>query len=284
MNCGLILEGGGMRGTFTMGVLDYFEDQNIRFPMITGVSAGASNACSYVSRQRGRNIDIAHNFSSDRRYLSWTNLIKKGSVFGMDFGFRTIPAKLNVFDFDSFRRSSAKLYIGATNCLTGKADFYDSSQLTLEQLTDLLIASCSLPIMGNIHFYQDIPYLDGGVADSIPIDFALTKSNKAVVVLTRENNYRKKKTSFLSKFFIKQYFAKYPQLADSLLNRYQNYNNSLQKVQKLSAEGRVFIIQPQTKLPAGRTQKNPDKLTQNYRRGYEQARADHQKLIDWLAR
>jgi len=280
---GLVLEGGGMRGAFTMGVLDYFEDHNIRFPLAVGVSAGASNGCSYISGQRGRNIKIATSYISDHRYLSWRNFFKNGSLFGMDFGFRTIPNELNVFDFEAFYSSKTRLFIGTTNCLDGRAVFFDSSRLQPKQFTEVLISSCSLPILGNINYYQNTPYLDGGIAASIPIDFCLQNDiSHNVVILTREKGYFKKKPAAISRNFIKIYYNKYPALAQALINRADNYNASLATVHRLAENNAVFIIQPPEKLPGGRTEKDPDTLHQMYQIGYRQAERSAAALLGWM--
>ena len=189
---GLILEGGGMRGIYTAGVLDFFIDKKIEVDLVVGVSAGGCHAASYLSKQYNRafrtNIDYLH----DKEYLSFRNLIKTGSIFGMDLMFNKIPNELYPYDYETFNKSKSKFTVVATNCETGEAEYFQLKDMKKDIM--YLQASCSIPMFANIVEVDGYKLVDGGVSDSIPIEYALKQGcNKNIVVLTRDRTYRKSK-------------------------------------------------------------------------------------------
>ncbi|WGX76605.1 patatin family protein [Paraclostridium bifermentans] len=192
---GLILEGGGMRGIYTAGVLDFFIEKNIEVDITIGVSAGSCHASSYLSKQYKRAYNATVDYINDKRYLSFSNLIKTGSIFGMDFMFNKIPNELNIYDYDTFAKSKSKFVVVATNCETGSPEYFELKDLKKEII--YMQASCSIPMFANIVEIDDFKLVDGGVSDSIPIEYSLNQGYKNnIVVLTRDITYKKTNKSF----------------------------------------------------------------------------------------
>lgn len=225
--CGLILEGGGMRGIYTTGVLDCFLDNNIEFPYVIGVSAGACHSASYVSKQKGRAYATNTDYLNDKRYLSFSNLIKKGSIFGMDMLFDIIPNQLNPFDKKTFEASNTKIEMVCTNIETGKAEYYPFKDCDKDII--YMQASSSLPMLANIVEADNKKLLDGGVSDSIPIKHSQKIGyEKNVIILTRDASYRKKANSLIP--IIKMKYKNYPNLIEALKNRHLNYNETIEYI------------------------------------------------------
>lgn len=276
---GLILEGGGMRGIYTAGVLDFFIDKNIEVDLVVGVSAGGCHAASYLSKQYNRafrtNIDYLH----DKEYLSFRNLIKTGSIFGMDLMFNKIPNELYPYDYEAFNNSKSKFTVVATNCETGEAEYFQLKDMKKDIM--YLQASCSIPMFANIVEVDGYKLVDGGVSDSIPIEYALKQGcNKNIVVLTRDKTYRKSKVKFISA--IKRKYKKYPKLVKSIENRHLNYNKSLDLVKSLEEKNEVFVIQPKSPVKVSQVEKNKDKLIALYNDGYNDAKNSYEKLIAFI--
>lgn len=281
---GLIAEGGGMRGAYTAGVLEYFLDHNLHFPYAIGVSAGANTLCSYLSEQHLRNKRLYTEWITDKRFINWRNLFKEGAYFGMNFLFNELPMHLDPFDFDKFKASPTCFKVGVTNCLTGKCEFMEPAKASSPESIDrILMASSSLPFIAKIVVIDGKPYLDGGIADSIPIHQAEKDGFKRnVVILTRNADYRKaysKYTHNMAKRSLKQY----PLLVDALSKRYQVYNDTLDYLTNLEAEGKVYIIRPKAALTVDRFEKDKKKLTLLYEQGYQEAKDHFPKLEAWMA-
>ncbi len=272
---GLVLEGGGLRGIYTSGVLDYFIDENIYFPYVIGVSMGACNAASYVSKQRGRNKTVNTCFLKDKRYISYRGLLKTGSLFGMDFIFDDIPNRLVPFDYQQFAQSGQKFIIGATDCETGKPVYYLKDEC--DDILKVIKASSSLPFVSKFVEYEGRELLDGGISDSIPVRKSLVDGNeKVVVVLTRDEGYLKKPVKF--KKLVYRRYNQYPNLVDSIINRHQMYNETLSLVRELEKQGRAFVIRPSHPLKIGRAERNKEKLLALYEYGYNEAKMMGEKL------
>ena len=248
---GLVLEGGGMRGLYTAGVLDYFIDKGIYFRNCYGVSAGATQGCSYISKQRGRAYKIFTKYMQDKRYASFGNLLKEGNYFGKDFSLKKIPDELEPYDYDTFKNSGINFYAVATNCRTGAPEYLKIEDMRNEVDMDKVWASCSLPLLSkNVHIENE-EYLDGGVADSIPVVKAIKDGNKKVVlILTRDINYRKKPNKLIS--VIKLKYRKYPKFVSVMEKRHSIYNKTLKRIQKLENEGKIFVIRPKAEVKIGR--------------------------------
>lgn len=278
---GLVLEGGGMRGLYTAGVLDYFIDKGIYFRNCYGVSAGATQGCSYISKQRGRAYKIFTKYMQDKRYASFGNLLKEGNYFGKDFSLKKIPDELEPYDYDTFKNSGINFYAVATNCRTGAPEYLKIEDMRKEVDMDKVWASCSLPLLSkNVHIENE-EYLDGGVADSIPVVKAIKDGNKKVVlILTRDINYRKKPNKLIS--VIKLKYRKYPKFVSVMEKRHSIYNKTLKRIQKLENEGKIFVIRPKTEVKIGRLEKDTQKMIDLYNAGYNEAKDCFESLIRYL--
>lgn len=265
MKTAIVCEGGGMRGVFTAGVLQAFMDENYLADSFYGVSAGASNGASYISSQSGRGYRTNVNYAGDKRYISKRNYLKTGSIFGMDFVFGELPEKLDPFDYAAFHSSKCSYFFGATDLATGKIKYFGKEDIT-PGLTALR-ASCSLPVFSKIVDYKGGKYLDGGVADPIPLAKALEDgAERIIVVLTRERGYKKTPQSFKSVY--KRIYKAYPNFVKALEERHLIYNNTLVQVEKLEAEGKVVVIAPPQPLEVDRFGKDKQKLIAAYNVGH----------------
>lgn len=277
---GLVLEGGGMRGVYTAGVLDYLLDKGHHVPYVVGVSAGACNATSYISRQPGRNKKVTVGYIADPRYLSIRNLWRERSLFGMNFIFDQLPNELVFFDFTTFYGSEQELVIGTTDAITGEAVFYRKSQLR-EQSLKLIRASSSLPFASPPVSHEGKILFDGGIAAPIPIDQSILDGNERhIVVLTQPATYRKK--PFRYAWLAKRVYPRYPGLVKALTDRARVYNETLDRLEAMEREGRVLIIRPSADLAVGRMEKNEQKLEALFQLGYEDARRTEEQLSKWL--
>lgn len=275
----LILEGGGMRGVYTTGVLDFFLENNLLFYNIVGVSAGACHATSYVSRQIGRSFRIAKEYSGDKRYIDKKGVITKGSLFGMDFIFREIPDELDPFDYETYAQTKTELYAVVTDCNTGEARYLLCNNPL--SMNTYMKASSSLPLLAPIVNIDGMELLDGGIADSIPIGFSLKSGfSKQVLVLTRTAGYRKQPNSMM--WVIRRAYHRYPKLCKTIEERYLDYNRSLDLAEKLADEGRAFIIRPSRPINFGRAETDPKKLQDLYQLGYMDAQAAYSDLQSFL--
>lgn len=267
VQAGLILEGGANRGIFTAGVLDYLTEQGIFLSYVVGVSAGACNALDYVSRQEGRTKDCIMPHTKETMYSSVKRVLKSRSLFDMDMIFEKYPNEIFPFDFDSYFQSEMDCEMVVTNCHTGRAE-YKSENSDRNRLLQICRASSSIPILSPMVKLDGQSYVDGGVADSIPIIHSMRKGyRKNVVILTRNMGYRKK-VSKKSRPLNYAALKGYPNLAKSLSSRAVQYNKILECVEKWEREGHIFVIRPEIK-PIGRAEKDETLLEGFYRHGYE---------------
>lgn len=263
----LVLEGGGTRGVFTAGVLDYLMEKEVKFPYVIGVSAGACNAIDYVSKQIGRTKDCTIIQDRKNRYIGTKDALKKGYLFDMDRLFDEYPNRLFPFDFDTYFASDIQCEVVVTNCLTGEA-MYLSEKQDKERLLTICRASSSIPLISPVVDVDGIPCVDGGVADSVPLIHSMKLGHqKNVVVLTRNKGYRKKAPG-KSRLLYTAALKKYPNLLNALLNRYRNYNRVMELVEKWEEEGHIFVIRPEVE-PVSRTEQNVEKLTEFYDHGHQ---------------
>ena len=266
---GLVLEGGGMRGLYTAGVLDLFLDRGIVFDYVIGVSAGACNAVSYLTGQRGRNYRVNIDYINDKRYMSAGNFLKDGSLFSEEMMFHTIPKELLPFDYEAFRQSKVPFVACCTSCLTGKPVYHRVTDLKADYKP--VLASMSLPLVSKMVPYHGDLLLDGGMSDPIPAEKALKDGcDRLIVVLTREKGYRKAPESTLN--LAKVLYRKYPKLVNAIAQRHNVYNAQLDLCRKLEDEGRAILINPDEKVCIKRTEKDTTKLDALYHLGYEDAR------------
>jgi predicted patatin/cPLA2 family phospholipase len=277
---GLVLEGGGMRGVFTAGVLEFFSDQELFFPYIIGVSAGACNACSYLSRQKGRNKRVNIEYASHKEYLSLRNYISKRQLFGMDYIFNTIPNELDPFDFERFFAKSETFVVGTTNCETGEPLYFEENDSN-DGLMTLLRATSSLPFMAPVVTYKGFALLDGGLSDPIPLHKAERDGcDKNVIVLTRNAGYRKEPTKLPR--LLHRVYKNYPKIIEAIQNRYKIYNETMDDIEKKEKEGKVFVIRPTEPLKVGRIERRPDRLSALYDQGFSEAKKQYMELAKFL--
>lgn len=278
-NAGLVLEGGGMRGAYTTGVLDFLNENDIYFKDCYAVSAGAGNACSYLSGQKGRAIKVMTDFIGDKRYCSIQSLIKTGDMFGAEFVYYTIPQKLNLYDYDAFLQCRTNFYAVVTSVDTGKAEYLPVEDLRKDM--DKVLASSSLPMISRIQEIDGKKYLDGGIADSIPIKQSIKSGNsKNLVILTRHNEYRKKPMSLSAAIKLK--YRKYPNFVDANINRHIVYNSTLELIEREEKNGSLVAVRPTKPLEISRFEKNRDKLMQLHEDGYKDACAKKDEIFELL--
>ena len=265
---GLVLEGGGMRGVFTCGVLDNFMDRGIRFPYTIGVSAGACNGLSYMSEQRGRakfsNIDLLEKY----QYIGFRHLITKGSIMDFDLLFEVFPTRIIPYDYERYARCVERYEMVTTDCATGKACYFEEKS-DPKRIIDIVRASSSLPYVCHIARVDGREMLDGGIADSLPIARARDLGyDNNVVVLTRNKGYRKSdKPSFVPPFA----YRRYPALREALRWRNVEYNKQIALIEELEERGEIVVIRPERPIEVGRMERDIKRLTALYDEGYEVA-------------
>lgn len=267
MKIGLVLEGGAMRGMFTAGVLDVFLDHQIHFDGIIGVSAGALFGVNYLSKQKGRALRYNLRFLNDKRYMGWHCLLKTGDIVSKDFAYYEVPFQHDIFDNNTFKQSPTDFYATITNLDTGLAEYIKIDDVFKQM--EVLRASASMPFVSNIVMIGDKPYLDGAIADSIPVERAQEMGfDKIIVILTRPLDYRKKPSSPL---FSKLFYRRYPKFAQAVQERYKNYNASIEKIIELEQQGKIIVIRPSVTLPMKRIEKDPVKVQAMYDLGVSDA-------------
>ena len=276
----LVLEGGGMRGQYASGAMDFFLQAGLRFPYVIGVSAGISNAASYVAGQFERNRRVFTRFAGDPRYFSWRNWFTQGNPFGMDFIYRELPNHLP-FDFAAFASSPTRFRIGATDCETGRAVFFDKADAKLEEA---LLASSSLPLVGRMARVNGRLYLDGGIADPIPFRQAAADGfSRRVAVLTRNAGFRKPAPGAAVRAAIRLKYRRFPALAQAVLRQHATYNRALDELAAEEAAGRLVVIRPSRPLAVGRYSQDRAQLERLYQNGFADAAACADQLRDFLS-
>lgn len=270
---GLVLEGGGMRGVFTAGALDYFMDKNLYFPYTIAVSAGSTNGLSYASHQRGRakqcNIDLLDQY----RYIGVKYLFTQKSIMDFDLLFEDFPSKIIPYDYTTYFSSKDRFVIVTSNCITGKAGYFEEKK-DEKRLLEICRASCSLPFLCPVAFVDGVPMLDGGICDPIPVRRAIEDGyNKNVIVLTRNKGYRKSEKKIKLPRFV---YKKYPAIREQLQVRNRHYNETMDFIERLETEGKALVIRPEEILTVDRMEKDVQKLTDLYLQGYSCA----QKVLE----
>ena len=274
---GLVLEGGGVRGIYTAGVLDVFMEEGLTFDGVIGMSAGAIHACSYLSGQKGRSIRYYRKYVSDPRFMSLRSWLKTGDVVGADFCYHELPDKLDVYDHEGFLRNPTPYWVVCTDVETGKAEYVRLTDMRGQ--IEYLRASASLPYFSRVVEMDGRKFLDGGCADSIPVEaFRRMGYGRNVVVLTRDASYRKKpEMTALARLV----YRKYPAFVRTLERRHEMYNEQLAQIGQMEAEGSVFVIRPEKPLEIGRLESDPEKVQHVYEQGCADARAALAALKSW---
>ena len=266
---GLVLEGGGMRGIFTAGVLDLFLENNVIVDNCVAVSAGACLGASYMSKQYKRGFNAIADHINKKEYASFYNLITTGDFFDVDYSYRRVVEEFNPFDNEEYIKNPTIFQTVITNVKTGKAEYPHIRDAVKELI--YIRASASLPFLSRMVEINGEKYLDGGVSDPIPLKKAIENGNKKIIlILTRDKKYRKKQSK-LSKISLILY-KKYPKFVELMNTRYERYNETLEYIYELEKKGEVFIIQPESSLDLGRIEKNRKKLEIVYQMGYEKAK------------
>lgn len=278
----LVLEGGATRGVFTSGVLDCLMEKEVYTSHVIGVSAGACNAVDYVSRQPGRTRDCM--IPTDKNlsyYYGVRKFIKEKSLMNMDMIFDIYPKQIYPFDFDTYFHSEMHCELVTTNCRTGKAEYMEETK-DPDRLMKICRASSSMPLLCPIVNIDEELYLDGGLADSIPIHRAMEIGNeKIIVVLTRNKGYRKKPVSGAIEKMYRKSYQSYPELLKTLLRRAPYYNRTLNELESLEREEKIFVIRPQVK-PVSRLERSPEELMAFYHHGCDLMQKEYDRLMEYL--
>lgn len=265
---GLVLEGGGSRGIYTVGVLDAFVEQKITFPYCIGVSAGACTGSSYVAGQKKRYFRILTGYRKDPRYLSVRNFFRTGYPMDNDFVFGELSYELEALDIHGFHRFIADggTFIAvATDCQSGKPAYFSVRNLPQDGI--YMNASSSLPLISPMVEINGNKYLDGGISDSIPLAKAMEDGqSRCVVVLTRNSTYRKSPSKILPFFSMR--YRRYPKLLEAMKNRYLVYNECLDRIEALERLGKLLVIRPDKPVKIGRMEKDEKKMEALYQIGY----------------
>ena len=281
IKAGLVVEGGGMRGVYSSGVLDFFIEKDLFFENNYGVSAGACHLCSYLAKQYKRAFRVNVDYLNDKRYCSVHSLLKTGNLFGAEMLYDIIPNELDLFDYDTYNKNESNFYVVITDINTGKPEYVKIGDLKKDII--YVRASSSLPLLAQNVKINDKEYLDGGISDSIPIKKSIADGNKKnVVILTRDSTYRKGKNSLMP--IIKLKYKKYTNFVKSMADRYIVYNEILDFIKELEDNGDVFVIRPKKPVNIGRTEKNREKLEALYNDGYNDAKDCYEELLKYLGK
>lgn len=277
---GLVLEGGAFRGLFTAGVLDGLLDISAGIRYVIGVSAGATNACSYLSRQRGRNLAIMEQFLHHPHYLGWKNFLRGRAIMDMDFVFDDIPKTLLPFDYPAFRAFPGRFVVGIYNLQTGQNEYYDQTYIDDHSL--LLRATCSIPLLFPSVRLLNGRYADGGLGDPIPFERSIADGNRRnLIVLTQPEDYRKRLTK-ADMWTARLYGRKYPGLAKTVLGRWQHYNRQLDACRELEKRGEALILCPGPGLSVSRFEKDKERLRRLYQDGYRQVIERKEEILSFV--
>lgn len=282
MKLGMVFEGGANRTIFSCGVMDVFLEEGLMPDYFVGVSAGIAYGVSYLSRQKGRNLEVMEKYMADKRYMGIRHLFNKNekAYYNTKFVFDQVPNELIPYDYDTFAKYPGTVEAAVTNIHTGKAEYLEVPRG--KDMRDTLVASCSLPIL-----FQPVKigrhyYLDGGIADSVPYEHAMEQGcDKVVVVLTRERSYVKTEEKAIK--LTNRLYKKYPKIVEALNSRAERYNDSMKQLAELEKEGKVFVIAPETTLGVGRTETDTAKLRRLYDEGCRIAAAQMGALRKYLA-
>ena len=281
IKAGLVVEGGGMRGVYSAGVLDFFIEKDLFFENNYGVSAGACHLCSYLAKQYKRAFRVNVDYLDDKRYCSVHSLLKTGNLFGAEMLYDIIPNELDLFDYNTYNKNESNFYAVITDINTGKPEYVKIGDLKKDII--YVRASSSLPLLAQNVKINDKEYLDGGISDSIPIKKSIADGNKKnVVILTRDKTYRKGKNSLMPVMKLK--YKKYPNFVKSMADRHVVYNETLDFIKDLEKNGDVFVIRPRKPVQIGRTEKNREKLEALYNDGYNDAKDCYEELLKYLGK
>lgn len=280
MSVVMLLEGGAMRGLYTAGVLDVLMQNKIEIDGIVGVSAGALFGMNYKSKQIGRVLRYNKRFCKEKNYMGTYSWLTTGNIMNREFCFNKIVNELDPVDFETFKNTKEEFYAVVTNVETGVAEYIKIDDLKEKKQLEYLRASGSMPFVSKLVEIEGKKYLDGGIADSIPIEKILTMNyDKIIVVLTRPIEYRKKKSNSI---LAKVYYRKYPNLIKAIENRYKKYNEQVEKIIELEKENKIFVLRPSKYVNIKRIEKDPEKIQEMYDLGKLDVREKLENLKEYL--
>lgn len=270
-----------MKGVYTAGVLDFFLDKGIEFSNVYGVSAGACCMCSYLSRQRGRALDVNVDYLDTRKYCSLESLLTTGDLFNVQTAYHLIPEYLHPYDYDTFDKYQGRAYAVVTNIVTGRPEYLRVRDMKRD--IDMVRASASLPLVSrNVRIGRKL-YLDGGISDAIPIQKSVMDGNlKNVIIMTKEEGYVRRPDSAANLALIKLRYLKYPKIYELMSDRHIRYNETLEYIGRQRENGQAFVIRPQKKSEVGRIEKDSEKLHALYEEGYQDAEDHYEALLNYL--
>lgn len=258
MKTGLVLEGGGMRGLFTAGILDVLMENNVTFDGVVGVSAGATFGCNFISHQIGRVLRYNMSQRKNPKYMGIRSLIKTGDYVGGEYAYHVLPTKLDVFDFEAFEKNPTEFHVVTTNVRTGEAVYRRLDKIDYTGM-EWIRASASMPIISRPVVIGDLALLDGGIADSIPLRYFENEGFKRnIVILTQPKGFKKKLTKLMPVF--KATMRKYPAIIEGMSKRHLMYNSELEYISQQQETGKCLVICPSDTLPIGRTEQTPKKM------------------------
>jgi predicted patatin/cPLA2 family phospholipase len=277
----LILEGGGLRGVYTAGVLRFFMDRDLYFPYVLGVSIGACNGANYVARQPERNRIVNIRYVRDRRFLSYLRLFRGGELFGVDFIFDAIPNELVPFDFETFLKSEQRFIAVALDCHTGEAVYIEKTGLTKADFMNVLRAGSSLPLVQKPVSFKSRTLMDGGLSDPVPIQKSIADGNRShILILTQPKGYRKQSSDLA--WLIKRRYQHFAGLCQTIGTRHSRYNETMERIDRLEEKREIFVIRPAQPLKVGRLERNKNRLYVAYDQGYADAWACYGELRTYL--
>ena len=275
----LVLEGGAMRGMYSAAVLDVLMDEGIKVDAIYATSAGVLFGVNYISGQRGRAIRYNKRFSRDKRYMGIYSLVTSGNIINKDFAFYEVPFTLDVFDDEAYMNSDVKMVATVTNVHSGGVEYIEVKSV-LKQM-EVLRAASAMPFVSQMVELDGQLYLDGGLSDSIPLKKCQADGYERIIVVeTRPKGYRKSKSSSLP---AKLFYSKYPNLVETINNRYSAYNDILQEIDDLDARSEIVLVQPSKELHLGRIESDPERLQEMYDLGIGDAKALLPRIKEFLS-
>ena len=279
MKIGLVLEGGGMRGLYTAGVLDVMMEHQLMPDVVCGTSAGVTFGVNLLSQQKGRVLRYNCRYAGDRRYISLHSWLTTGNMINRDFAYDLLPHELDPFDEETFEQSKAAFYATITNMRTGQAEYVRITN-TWQQM-DVIRASASLPIICQPVEWQGEKYLDGGLVDNIPLDKCIELGcDKIIIVLTRPLDYvRNDHIAGVCRLC----YPRYKALLRAIEQRNDRYNARLQEIRRLEQEGKVFVLRPSENISVGRLEKDVARLQALHQLGVSDATRLWDDLAQYLS-
>lgn len=278
---GLVLEGGGMKGIYTAGVLEFFLDKGIEFSSVYGVSAGACHMCSYLSKQRGRARDISVDYLKDKNYCSVRSLLTTGDLFNAKMCYHSIPDELYPYDHETFLKYQGKAYSVVTNIVTGEPEYLQLRDMRED--IEMVRASASLPLVSRNVKVGDNLYLDGGISDAIPLQQSIADGNrKNIVIMTKEEGYIRKPTGSMQLALLKLRYRKYPKVYQLMATRHTRYNACVEEIYRMQQEGKAYVLRPGKPSDVKRIEKDKQKMLALYEEGYADAKAHYEEITAYL--